>query len=82
MAYETGLEEIALENLQASKARLRGDRELPTREEVLTVMVNAVRLKQKLAPITDVGNLAKEARPLWDAKIDALIANGFLQVKE
>lgn len=82
MTFETGTDEIALENLQAAKSRLRGDRELPTRDDVLAAMVNAVREKQKMPPIADVGKLAKEAKPLWDAKVDALIARGFLQVKE
>lgn len=37
MTFETGLEEIALENLQASKSALRKD-DLPTRDEVAEVI--------------------------------------------
>lgn len=38
MGYDTGLEEVALENLQASKSALRKDDELPTREKVLDML--------------------------------------------
>jgi len=55
--------------------------ELATRDDVLAAMVNAVREKQKMPPIADVGKLAKEAKPLWDAKVDALIARGWLKVR-
>ena len=68
MTFETGTDEIALENLQAAKSRLRGDRELPTYSEVSEVIYRAT-----LGLMT--------GRNDCNRAVDALIARGFLQVK-
>lgn len=88
MPTDTGLEEIALENLQASKTRLRGDAnvvlvpieaddELPTRDELVEASDSAVcqYISANCGRIPD----AEETVRLTVA---TLIARGWLKVRE
>lgn len=74
MPTDTGLEEIALQNLQGSKSVLRKDDELPTREEVIEVIRGAY-MAASMQPNPTFGDA-------MNATADALIARGWLKVRE
>lgn len=67
MTFETGLDEIGLEMKQAANSRLRGDSELPTRDEVIEVICNVY--------------WALDVSSAEDAA-DALILRGWLRVRQ